>query len=87
MLLLTDSIIISATKRFIYSLYCVSELLPEVIMAEAADADPKLINVDREWADCTIDEACKWTGDIILRLTDLGDAAKEVCDQGKYNDN
>ena len=56
-------------------------------MAGAAEADAKLINVDIEWAEGTIDEACKWTGDIILRLTDLGDSAKEVCDQGKYNDN
>ena len=52
-------------------------------MAEAAEADGKSVNVDQEWADCTIDEACKWTGDIILRLTDLGDPAKDVCNQGK----
>ena len=56
-------------------------------MAEAAAAAEIVanVNVDQEWTDGTIDEACKWTGDLILKMRDLGDSAKDVCDQGKYN--
>ena len=54
-------------------------------MAEATAAAEIVanVNVDQEWTDGTIDEACKWTGDLILKMRDLGDSANDVCDQGK----
>ena len=52
-------------------------------MAEAKAA-AAAVNVDQEWTDGTLDEACKWIGDLILKMRGLGDSAKDVCDQGKY---
>ena len=53
------------------------------MMAEAkAAAEAAFVNVDQEWADGTIDEACKWVTDLTFKMSELGDIAKDVCDQG-----
>ena len=53
-------------------------------MAEAAAAaKTDHIDINKEWAEGTLDEACKWIADTVVKISDSGDFSKNVSDQGK----
>lgn len=40
------------------------------------------VNIDREWAEGTMDEASRYVAEIVEMFTDVGDTSKAVCDEG-----
>ena len=50
-------------------------------MAEGGDRDA--VNIDREWAEGTLDEASRYVAEIVEKFSDTGDTSKAVCDEGK----
>ena len=48
-----------------------------------AEEEENVVNIDREWAEGTLDEASKWTAEMVERFSDFGDTSKVVCDEGK----
>ena len=52
-----------------------------LLMAEGGDRDA--VNIDREWAEGTLDEASRYVAEIVEKFSDTGDTSKAVCDEGK----
>ena len=51
-------------------------------MAESLE---DLVCIDHEWSEGLMDEASKYTAEIVEKFSDLGDISKFICDQGNIS--
>ncbi len=60
---------------------------PQIIMAEAC-AGEDFVNIDKEWAEGTLEEASKYVAEIVEKFSDFGRAygapSESVCNEGKH---
>ena len=77
----TDKIIINVISNYINKNvdYFQSFFGQNIMMAEEGGDD---VNIDREWAEGTLDEASRYAAEIVEQFSDLGPTSKDVCDEG-----